>query len=51
MKYNPDEFKKNKEPIMSVVNKELGYVFVAIFILFLILLLAAGIKWVVNYLI
>lgn len=48
--YDPNEFKKNKVPLMYKINRELGYLFGAGFILFLILLLAVGIKWAVSYL-
>jgi hypothetical protein len=48
--YNPEEFKKKKIPIMFIINRELGYLFGVVFIIFLILLLAMGIKWAVTYL-
>lgn len=48
--YNPEEFKKPKIPLMFIINRELGYLFGAGLIVFLILLLSMGIKWAVDYL-
>lgn len=49
-KYNEEEFKKKRMPIMYKINTQLGYIFGTMVVIFFILLLAVGIKWAVTYL-